>query len=171
MTSNIGTQEIVSSRLGFDGTAEIPDFEEMKLSLLMQVKKALRPELVNRIDEVIVFRALSLDDIERIVDIQLAELNERVSHKGLTLVATRAARRWLAEKSYEPSMGARPLKKAIQQFIENPVSAKLLAGEIPWNHMVRIDVDSGTENVRFTAIPESSDIYEGKDDVALLAKS
>ncbi len=167
MTSNIGTEDLTSARLGFDNREELPDFEEMKQHLLAKVKKTLRPELVNRIDEIIVFRPLSIEDIEKIVDIQLLELNERIKHKGLTIIATDEVRRWLAQKGYDPTMGARPLKKAIQQYVENPLSEKLLAGEIPWNHIIHLELDRKKDRLRFVPVKEEKN---NKDDVTVASK-
>ena len=169
MTSNIGTSEIVSTRLGFDGGESMPDYDSMREQLLKKVNQVLRPEFINRIDEIIVFRSLSIEDIEKIVDIQMAELNERVAHKGLSLILTDAARKWLANKGYTPQMGARPLSKSIQQFIENPLSEKVLAGEIPWNHIVKIELDSKNDKLIFNTVEsDGSEVLDSIDKVSLI---
>ena len=166
MTSNIGTQELVSSRLGFGNSEEILEFDDIKNRLVGQAKKVLRAELMNRIDEIIVFKPLSMEDIEKIVDLQLSELNERIEHKGLIFVMGKDARKWLAEKGYDPNMGARPLKKAIQQYVENPISQKLLSGEIPWNHIIKIEVDNKKDELKFVVIDridKSKDVFNSDE--------
>lgn len=144
ITSNIGTKSLIQNRLGFDGREQVQEYEVIREELLNEVKKTLRPELLNRIDSIVVFRALTLEDIEKIVDIQIREFNERISHKGLFIVLSSRARQWLAKHGFEPTMGARPLKKVIQQHLENALSEALLAGEIPWNCNIKVDVkDNG----------------------------
>ena len=152
MTSNLGTEDIVSARLGFEGGEDIPDYETMKSQILGRLKREFRPELLNRIDEIIVFRPLELADIEKIVDIQIDELNRRIEHKGLFLVLTDRARKWIAQKGFDRNMGARPLKKAILQYVENPLSEKVIAGEIPWNHIIKVDVQRGGKALKFTPV-------------------
>ena len=166
MTSNIGTEQLVSARLGFEGSEGLADYEQIKNTLMQNVKKTLRPELINRIDEIIIFHALTLEHIEKIVDLQIAEINERIKHKGLVIELTNRARQWIAKRGYDPKMGARPLKKAIQQHIESPLSKKLLSGEIPWNHVIKVDVAKGGEALKFTPtkkIEKSSVKTEGDD--------
>ncbi len=157
MTSNIGTGDIVSTKLGFEGGEDIPDYDTMKSQILSRLKREFRPELLNRIDEIIVFRPLELADIEKIVDIQIEELNQRIEHKGLYLVLTERARKWLAEKGFDRNMGARPLKKAIQQYVENPLSEKVIAGEIPWNHTIKVDVQRGGKELKFTPLRKNEE--------------
>ncbi|MCD6595068.1 ATP-dependent Clp protease ATP-binding subunit [bacterium] len=155
MTSNIGTSELISKRLGFDGDDNIPNYETMREQILSKVNHILVPEFVNRIDEIIVFRSLSTEDIEKIVDIQIEELNKRVAHKDISLILTDEVRKWLANKGYNPNMGARLLSKVIQQFIENALSEKVLAGEIPWEHIIKIELDIRNNTLIF--IPVESD--------------
>jgi len=166
MTSNIGTEQLVSARLGFEGSEGLADYEQIKNTLMQNVKKTLRPELINRIDEIIIFHALTLEHIEKIVDLQIAEINERIKHKGLVIELTNRARQWIAKRGYDPKMGARPLKKAIQQHVESPLSKKLLSGEIPWNHVIKVDVAKGGDSLKFTPtkkIEKSSVKTEGDD--------
>ncbi len=154
MTSNIGTEQIVASRLGFDGGDSMMEYKDIKNMLLRDLNKSLRPELLNRIDQIIVFRALSMESIEKIVDLQVLEINERIEHKGLEIELTKEARSWIAQKGYEPKMGARPLKKAIQNYIENPLSEKLLNGDLPWNHIIKIDVNESNDSLEFSIVKE-----------------
>jgi len=162
MTSNIGSEELVSSRLGFDGEIGMPDFDEMQDQLISKLKKLIRPEMLNRIDETIVFHPLSLEDIEKIVDIQIEDLNNRIAHKGLVLLLNEKSRKWFAQKGYEPTMGARPLAKAIRQFLESPLSEKVLSGEISWNRIVKIELDEKNDLLKFIPVEPVEDALENK---------
>jgi ATP-dependent Clp protease ATP-binding subunit ClpB len=100
----------------------------------------MRPELLNRIDEVIVFHQLKREEIEKIVEIQLARLRDRLSERGVTLALTEEARRAIADEGWDPAFGARPLKRAIQQRIENALASRILSGEIREGDAVTVDV-------------------------------
>ena len=130
MTSNLG------SALFQDPT--IPA-EKRKEAVLEAVRAHFRPEFVNRIDEIVVFEPLGRDEIERIVDIQVGRLAERLAERKLTLRLTEAARAWLAEQGYDPAFGARPLKRVIQRHLQNPLALKLLSGEVREGDTVEID--------------------------------
>jgi len=130
MTSNIGTQYIQrGGQVGFR-TGERADvdaaFEER---VLAELKRTFRPELLNRIDEIIVFHTLKPEHIHRIVDLQIGYLAERLAAQGMGVELTQPAREWLAQKGYDPQFGARPLKRVIQRHIESPLSKKVLSGE------------------------------------------
>jgi len=130
MTSNLG------SALFQDPT--IPA-EKRKEAVLEAVRAHFRPEFVNRIDEIVVFEPLGRDEIERIVDIQVGRLAERLAERKLTLRLTEAARAWLAEQGYDPAFGARPLKRVIQRHLQDPLALKLLSGEVREGDTVEID--------------------------------
>jgi ATP-dependent Clp protease ATP-binding subunit ClpB len=130
MTSNLG------SALFQDPT--IPP-EKRKEAVLEAVRAHFRPEFVNRIDEIVVFEPLGRDEIERIVDIQVGRLAERLAERKLTLRLTDAARAWLAEQGYDPAFGARPLKRVIQRHLQDPLALKLLSGEVREGDTVEID--------------------------------
>ncbi|MBN2257660.1 MAG: ATP-dependent Clp protease ATP-binding subunit [Anaerolineaceae bacterium] len=134
MTSNIGADEIRrQTTLGFapkrdEASEEQKDYEEMRKKLLDALKKVFRPEFVNRLDGVIVFRALSRDHIKQIVGLELKKVSERLQENQIEIKATREAIQRLAEEGYDPDMGARPLRRVIQQKIEDPLSDAVLAG-------------------------------------------
>jgi len=130
MTSNLG------SALFQDPT--IPA-EKRKEAVLEAVRAHFRPEFVNRIDEIVVFEPLGRDEIERIVDIQVGRLAERLAERKLTLRLTEAARAWLAEQGYDPAFGARPLKRVIQRHLQDPLALKLLSGEVREGDAVEVD--------------------------------
>ncbi len=131
LTSNIGTREIKKSQsLGFKTSDKELDFQQIQALLRGELKKIVPPEFLNRIDEIIIFRPLELADIEKIVDILVGDLQKRLYDKNITLRLTSEARRLLAEKGYDPEFGARPLRRVIRKYIEEPLSEALLKGEI-----------------------------------------
>jgi len=135
MTSNLGSQWILE--LSED------EREEMMRRVQEALRQHFRPELLNRIDEVIVFHALSKEEILRIVDLNVEHLKSRLAQRELKLAITPAARRALAEEGYDPSFGARPLKRTIQKRLQNPLAMKLLAGEFKPGQTVQIDFRDG----------------------------
>jgi ATP-dependent Clp protease ATP-binding subunit ClpC len=139
MTSNLGTEFVTrSGTLGFrrDGETE-EQMEEEKIERAL--KDTFRPEFLNRIDEVIIFSRLTLKDMERIVDLQMDEVQSRLAEHGLTVEVSEAARAWLADEGYDPDFGARPLKRALQKYIESPLSVKILQGEFREGQSVLVD--------------------------------
>jgi ATP-dependent Clp protease ATP-binding subunit ClpB len=122
MTSNLGSAEI----LAHDGNVD-----ELKESLNIELRKHFRPEFLNRIDEVLIFHRLEKKEIVKIVDIQLARLAKRLRDQDIEMTVTEDAKTFIADAGYDPSFGARPLKRAIIRLVETPLSRKLLAGEIP----------------------------------------
>lgn len=129
MTSNIGGTLINKSKrtLGFVSQEDAQrDYEEMKTLVLDEVRKTFRPEFLNRIDEIVVFHPLSKEDVSKIIDILVSDLRERLKSKGLDVVLAKSAREFLIEKGFDPVYGARPLKRAIQQYLEDPLAEEIL---------------------------------------------
>ena len=126
MTSNIGTKEIRKTAMGFEAQETVLDYKSMKDKLLEEVKKVFRPEFLNRIDETIVFRALGKEEMGRIVELLFAELQERIREKGIELILDESAKELLIEEGFDPNFGARPLKRAIERILEDPLSEKIL---------------------------------------------
>ncbi len=143
MTSNVGTAfDYEAGTLGFmrageDGERGSSSNREIEKKL----KKTFRPEFLNRIDEVIIFNDLTVDDMERIVDLQMTEVADRLSELGLEVRLTDASRGWLARKGFDPQFGARPLRRALQRHVESPLSVQLLRGDFEKGNMVVVDVD------------------------------
>lgn len=132
MTSNIGSSYINKSKrtLGFVGdNNEEREFEKIKDLVLEEVKRTFRPEFLNRIDETIIFHPLKKEHIEQIIDILLRDLRKRLSEKNMKLVLTKSAKEFLVEKGFDPVYGARPLKRAIQRYVEDPLSEEILRGK------------------------------------------
>lgn len=139
MTSNIGGADIVSSRknLGFvDSESVEKEFIEMKDKVIDEVKKVFKPEFVNRVDEIIVFHKLTKSHIEEIIDILLKAIRIRLAERKITLVLSPEAKEFLVSVGYDSVYGARPLKRAIQKYIEDPLAEELLRGEIEENSEV-----------------------------------
>lgn len=128
MTSNAGIREITSrNRLGFSSTGDNnPSYEDIKSAALAELKKILSPELLNRIDDTIVFNSLSKTQVSKILDIQLDELKERLENKNITLTIKSGARKYLIENGYDSSFGARPMRRIIQKEIEDQLSLRLI---------------------------------------------
>ena len=138
MTSNIGSQAIVE--LAAAGASH----DEIEKQTRTELKKFFRPELLNRIDEVILFHQLEKEQLRGIVDIQLRGLSQRLVDRRIQLELSAKAKDRLAEEGYDPTFGARPLKRVIQQRIENPLATKLLAGEFAADDTVEVDVADGS---------------------------
>ena len=147
MTSNIGAELIRrSSSLGFalhrdEAERERDSYQEMKEKLLDQLKKTFRPEFLNRVDEVMVFKSLNKEEIKQIVDLELDKLRKRLDEHQLKLEATDEAKTFLAEKGYDPKFGARPLRRVIQRLVEDPLSEGLLMGEFKPGDTVLADLE------------------------------
>ncbi|HYK66266.1 MAG TPA: AAA family ATPase, partial [Patescibacteria group bacterium] len=146
MTSNIASQII----LGFKGQ----DYEKMKAQALDVLRQSFRPEFLNRVDEVVVFHPLTRDELRKIVDVQLIRLRQRLEERKIELELTDRARDYLAERGYDPSFGARPLKRLIQRELETALGRKLLAGEIRDHSQVKVDV--GARGLEFSGKPLAS---------------
>jgi ATP-dependent Clp protease ATP-binding subunit ClpC len=142
MTSNLGTEFVrKSGSLGFlQGSENAEDRAEQE-KITKALQSTFRPEFLNRIDEIITFSPLSREQMRLIVDLQLKEIHERLSENGLHVELTDAARDWLAEEGYDPNFGARPLRRALQKFVESPLSKQLLSGDFSSGDVVQVDVD------------------------------
>jgi len=138
MTSNIGSHRILEYRGGFAGEG----YNRMKEAVLEELRRHFRPEFLNRVDEVIVFHSLSEEHLKEIVEIQLNGLRKRLADRHVELELTDRARGFLVHSGYDPSYGARPLKRAIQREIETPMARLILAGEVRDGQHVRVDLDS-----------------------------
>ncbi len=142
MTSNVGTSFVKKSgALGFAGMRD-QDEEANHKHIEDELKRTFRPEFINRIDEIIIFEPLSEDDVVEIVKLQIKEVHERLNeHSHVTIELTEAAQRWLAKQGFDKDFGARPLRRAIQRYVESPLSVKILKGEFAAGAHIRIDVE------------------------------
>jgi len=159
MTSNIGADEIMrQSKLGFtletlETDAELA-YKDMSQRLMNKLRKLFRPEFLNRVDSVVVFHALSHDDIREIVLLEIGKLRARIQDNNLGLVLSDAAQEWLASHGYDPEYGARPLKRLIQQEVETPLSDRLLNGEYQPGGIIRVDADENGITLQHAEEPE-----------------
>ena len=144
MTSNLGTKYAAESgALGFVTPAEKDSGKEIRRDIERALKKSFRPEFINRIDEVIIFHDLRREHMSQIVGLQMKEIAERLAEQGLSIVLTDDAREWLADKGYEPQFGARPLRRTLQRYVENPLSIRLLEGTFKEGDTVMVDTQDG----------------------------
>jgi ATP-dependent Clp protease ATP-binding subunit ClpC len=146
MTSNAGTEHLRATPLGFSTTEQRQqqiDLREARQKVDDALKKTFRPEFLNRIDEVVVFQPLAMEELTHIVDLQLAELSERLREQQISLHLTQAAKDLLVHEGYSSIYGARPLRRTVQRLIETPLSRSLLRGEFGAGDTVAVDVDNG----------------------------
>ncbi|MEW5986925.1 MAG: ATP-dependent Clp protease ATP-binding subunit [Chloroflexota bacterium] len=164
MTSNVGAETIKRGpNLGFafqkdEVVEEARSYSEMRKSLMEQLKRVFRPEFVNRLDSVIVFRQLTQSDITQIVDIILDQVNERLKEYEIHLEATPEAKEWLGQHGYNPEFGARPLRRLIQAEVENRLSDAILAGQFKEGDTAVVDVEDGLIILRHHEWLEEEDI-------------
>jgi ATP-dependent Clp protease ATP-binding subunit ClpC len=131
MTSNIGADLIKGGGgFGFSKRTESSDFDNVKSILLKEIERFFRPEFINRLDDVIVFKPLSKDNLNQIVELEVSKVAGRLAHQGIHLVLDPKAKDFLIDKGYNPDFGARPLRRAVGQYIEDPMSEMLLQGDI-----------------------------------------
>jgi ATP-dependent Clp protease ATP-binding subunit ClpC len=143
MTSNVGTAFVTrSGALGFAGMRDADEEADHK-RIEESLKNTFRPEFLNRIDEIIIFEPLDMEDVIAIVDLQMKEVRSRLSDHGLEIELTDKANKWLAEQGYDKDFGARPLKRALQRYVESPLSVKLLQGEFNKGDRVLVDAKDG----------------------------
>jgi len=163
MTSNIGTKRIKDTKtVGFGSEDTDSTYDGMKQKVNEELKKFFNPELLNRIDEIIVFHSLTIEHIKEIVDILVADVAKRLADKGISFKLSNEARSFLAEKGYEPLLGARPLRRAIQKYLEDPLAEELLRGQYAGDCNLSIGADE--EKLTFT-FNEKTEINENRQKV------
>lgn len=164
MTSNLGAKQLTeqASKIGFNLTTDSEvkaaekAFDEKKAQVLKELKKHFRPEFLNRIDKTIVFRPLTNEDIQEIVTLQINELGERLHHRHVTIEATSKAVELLAKLSYQPEYGARPVRRMIQDKIEDPIAERILSGEFKDGFHIVVDRDGKKEAFTFEGEKQSA---------------
>jgi len=157
MTSNAGVELIkresslgfAAGRRGGDGASQKRGYEDMKEKVLVEVRKTFRPEFLNRLDEIIVFHELTEEQLRHIVELMVRELQERLAERKLNIELTDRAKDWLAKAGYDPLYGARPLRRAIERYVENPLSTQILKGEFTEGDTVVVDQEG--EELSFTS--------------------
>lgn len=154
MTSNLGAQEVKkSSALGFAPSNESADYAKLKEMMMEIAKKAFKPELLNRLDDMIVFRELTRDDLETIINLELANIQNRVLGRNIELKITKSAREFLLEKGYDKAYGARQLRRTVERFLEDPLAEAILRGSIENDSVV--SVKANKEGLAFKGTPNA----------------
>jgi len=156
MTSNIGSAEIQKL-----ATAEAPEWE-VEAAVKNLLRDHFRPEFLNRIDETILFHSLSKAQLDKIVDVQLENLRRRLANRNLKLELDEGARKLLAEEGYDPTFGARPLKRVIQQRIENPLAGHILAGEFGDGDTIVVTMDASKHDFAFSSAKSAASQGSGR---------
>jgi ATP-dependent Clp protease ATP-binding subunit ClpA len=150
MTSNIGTGMVEKNTIGFSVLGRDKGTGDTRTRLLDALRQSFRPEFLNRIDDIIVFNALTREHLGQIVEIQLRNVRQMLKDRKIELEVTPAAKERLIEEGYEPQYGARPMKRAIQRLIQDPLALKLISGEFTEGDTVVVDAGSAEGELGFT---------------------
>ncbi len=159
MTSNLGTRDLHKKAVGFHAGDREMDYEHMKERVTEELKKSFRPEFINRLDEIIVFHELTMDELKLIVDLMLERVREQLESQHLDLVLTDDAKVFLGTRGYDPELGARPLRRAIQRLLEDPMSERVLLGEFKAGATILVGLDAENDELTFEAVapPDPAD--------------
>ncbi|MBC8522735.1 ATP-dependent Clp protease ATP-binding subunit [PVC group bacterium] len=153
MTSNIGADMIKGGQsFGFGKREETMDYQKLQKQLVAETEKFFRPEFINRLDDVIVFRSLTKEDLYQIIDIELAKVDSRLQAKGMELHLDQKAKDFLIEKGYNPDFGARPLRRALSSFIEDPMAESLLSGDYKSGDRIDVTHKKDDDHLFFTTV-------------------
>ena len=169
MTSNLGTADLRKANLGFAKADEAVSYERMKNKVQDALKAHFKPEFLNRIDDTIVFHELTVSEVTRIVDLMIRRLSTQLAGQGLGLELTDAAKEFLAREGYDPTMGARPLRRAIQRLVEDPLSERLLNKEFTAGEIIVVDIDQADGDG--TADADRADKAEGDGAATLVFRA
>ncbi|MHA8086375.1 ATP-dependent Clp protease ATP-binding subunit [Aquirufa sp. Wall-65K1] len=153
MTSNIGARDLkdFGSGIGFSTKSRMDNIEEHAKSTIQNaLKKAFAPEFINRLDDIIVFNSLERADLHQIIDLMLIKLKTRLSNLGYTVTLTDKAKDFIADKGYDPQYGARPLNRAIQKYLEDPLAEEILKGPLAENEIIEADFEEGATEIVLT---------------------
>jgi ATP-dependent Clp protease ATP-binding subunit ClpC len=143
MTSNVGSDTIKKqSTLGFSPITDENSYEKMREKILDESKRTFRPEFLNRLDDVIVFRALTKPDLIQILDLEISKVLARLKSKNLKLELDEKAKDFLVEKGYDPTYGARPMRRAVERFLEDPLAEEILKGSVHGGEPVQVTVET-----------------------------
>ena len=141
LTTNIGAEQMKKATLGFGGDKEDGNYESMKGKVLGEAKRVLKPEFINRFDDLIVFHQLGKPDLQQIVDLEIAKLVERIKLKQIKVVLDDKARDFLIEKGFDPAYGARPMRRAVERYLEDPMAEEMLKGTIKPGDTAEVSID------------------------------
>ena len=167
MTSNIGADRITSqATFGFEKRDEQLSYEKMKEMLTNEVERYFRPEFLNRVDELVVFHKLTREDLQNIVTLEMGKVEERLRQKNLKLELTPEAKDYLVDKGTDEKFGARPLRRAIEQSVEDPLSERILRGEFAGKHRIVVSVGEDSGGNRKLEFEGSAEEPEPQEPVA-----
>jgi ATP-dependent Clp protease ATP-binding subunit ClpC len=158
MTTNAGAEAIKNeTAFGFQKPDDDASYDNMKLRVNERIEKVFRPEFLNRVDDIIIFRHLTTDDLKSVIDLELSKVRERLIDRGLKLKLTDEAKKFIIRKGSNTDFGARPLRRAIENFVEDPLSEELLKGEFQGKDMILIDIKEvgGKKQLVFRGVSES----------------
>jgi ATP-dependent Clp protease ATP-binding subunit ClpC len=169
LTSNVGASTIKrQSTLGFNAmNADEGDFETMKEKIIEEAKRAFKPEFLNRLDELVVFHMLEKPDLSRIIDLEISKLAKRLKDKSITIELTESSRDLLIAKGYDPSYGARPMRRAVERFLEDPLAEALLRGDVKSGDHVEVIRRDNSEELLFQSHAAEIPTLTAKEDSAL----
>lgn len=157
MTSNVGTRKLKKGgTMGFLSDTDMQDYEAVKTKVIGAMKQLFNPEFVNRLDEAIVFKSLEKEDIEHIIGIMMERVNKRIAERNIHLTLSESARTFLVDKGYDPEYGARPMRRVIQKYIEDPLSQLIIEGNSPEGELLA-DLDAGKEALTFSPLETLAD--------------
>ncbi len=169
MTSNIGVRQLkdFGTGVGFSTTAKKQSEEDTAKSVIQKaLKRTFSPEFLNRIDDVVIFNSLTKEDIHKIIDITLKDVFKRIEILGYKLTLTDAAKDFLAEKGFDPQYGARPLHRAIQKYMEDPLAEEILKSNVKEGDTLKIDIDTKTNKLKISVKKASPKKSEEKTDAS-----
>ena len=156
MTSNVGAKDVKGKKgMGFLSDEGEAGYSHMKAKILDAARQLFNPEFINRLDEIIVFRQLLREDLMQIIEILLADLYRRLESQGLDFEITMEAKEYILDRGFDPELGARPLKRAIQKLLEDPLSERMLSGAITRNERLRITTDPEAKTLLFETVKQT----------------
>jgi ATP-dependent Clp protease ATP-binding subunit ClpA len=166
MTSNVGTGMVDKNTIGFSVHGTDKRGEEMRKALLDKLRAAFRPEFLNRVDDIIVFNALTREHLAQIVDIQLSAVSKMLKERKIGLEITAAAKGRIVSEGYDPQYGARPMKRAIQRLVQDPLAHKLMHGDFAEGDAVLVDLKEGAGELEFSRLTPVGKEAVGKEAVS-----
>jgi ATP-dependent Clp protease ATP-binding subunit ClpC len=175
MTSNIGSRDIkAGGGFGFGTQTHKNKYETMKSNIEDALKRVFNPEFLNRVDDTIVFHNLEREHVLQIIDISARDLLERMTSMGITVDLSEPAKEFLADKGYDPAFGARPLKRAVQKYVEDPLAEEILKGTFQAGAKIKVTRDKKTEDLKFADASKDTggdELKELGEEVAGLPKN
>jgi len=156
LTSNIGAETLKKASIGFGPVDEQSNYEKIRDKIMEEAKRAFRPEFLNRLDDVIVFRPLNKPDLIQILDLEIEKVVQRLKGRNIQLQLDEKAKDFLVEKGYDPTYGARPMRRAVERWLEDPLAEEILKGHLHDNSPIQVTVEDGKLSFKQTATAEGA---------------